>query len=158
MGWKLASQTLLGKTNKRGKICLASLLFLSDFLPAWFYLVTLICPHYKKVMVLAFVNQERGCLGRSTSGCWPSRIPAHTRPYLAANGQTEEIPLNWKSLVFLLLWKAPSTCSWQNSLQHFLFSFFPVCLLPFPCHSVICCPDPKPLSPCPSQGKASGAA
>lgn len=75
--------------------------------------------------------------------------PAHTRPYLATNGQPEEIPLNWTPQVFLLLWKAPPTCSWQNSLQHFLVSPFPVWLfssflLPF-CDLLPRLQTPQPL-------------
>lgn len=86
--------------------------------------------------------------------------PAHPRPYLATNEQPKEIPLNWKSQVFLLLWKAPSSCSWQNSQQHFLFPFFPSLTISYLSPAILwsVALTPNPSSPYPSQGKASGAA
>ena len=95
------------RQSKQGKICLTSLFFFLTFfclvLPSHFEL----SPLQKGIRSCLFEPRER------TPGQVDLRLlakphphtdcAAHTRPYLAANGQPEEIPLNRKSQVFLLL-------------------------------------------------------
>lgn len=136
------------RQSKEGKISLASHIFLS------FFLLGFTSPFWK-ALVLSFLKEERGHQGRPTPGretsphrqgliwlqmsnqrkcLWTGNHKCFfyfEKLYLFAQGRTD----------------CTTSCFLFSQSQH---------VLPFSCHSGICCLAPKPLSP--AQGKASGAA
>lgn len=132
------------------------------FLTAWFHLVTLNCPNYRKVVVLAFLNQERGCLGRLDSSCWLSHIPAQTVlcTYLCLQMGKQRKFLrigNHKDFFCYEKLRLLAHGKTHGNTSCLLFSQIN-CPLSFSCHSAIYHPDTKTLSTFPRQSKVSRAA